>query len=706
MSSSGPAGVWAPRRLLGPLDVLMLSAWCGLAAGLLEVGTRVLCRSIDPTNRLYLMSRHFVWLAPISNLMLFAGMGLFLAVATKLWPRRGGWFCPRLITFWAVLPVLMVASPRIYPQAWVILALGVASRLTAILDGHATKLRRWLMVSFPALLGFLLLLVSLRFGEDWLKERREAGRPWPPADSPNVLLIVLDTVRADHLSLYGYERPTSPNLERLSRRGIRFDEARATAPWTLASHASLFTGRLPHELGVKWLTPLRAPFPTLAAYLGSHGYATAGFVANTLYCSYDTGLDRGFTHYEDYVLEHLMPYRTAWLVDRALQAVSDLGVFLGRSLDVGPFRPMHQSWIASLFIVDRRKDAGSINREFVDWLAQRREPGRPFFAFLNYYDAHAPYVLPSGATYRFGLKPRRAADFIFLVEDWEAIDKRRLRPSYRELARDSYDNCLAYLDQRLGELIGELHVRGLLDRTLVIVTSDHGEGLGEHDLFDHGESLYRAEIRVPLLVVLPAGNRYRGVVRQAVSLRDLPATIVDLVGLADGSPFPGRSLASRWREPSPAPERPGAAEGAIAELQSPNPFEPNQGRSPAHRGPLLSLAEGDFAYIRNGGDGTEELFNERDDPNELHNLSHVDAMQPVLRRFRHRLGQLQNGFTQPGGSAAASGSDQAHRPELGRGRPDLRTGRKPPSATLDSASAAPDRLEPNPPHDPPRIGVR
>ncbi len=150
MSSSGPAGVWAPRRLLGPLDVLMLSAWCGLAAGLLEVGTRVLCRSIDPTNRLYLMSRHFVWLAPISNLMLFAGMGLFLAVATKLWPRRGGWFCPRLITFWAVLPVLMVASPRIYPQAWVILALGVASRLTAILDGHATKLRRWLMVSFPS----------------------------------------------------------------------------------------------------------------------------------------------------------------------------------------------------------------------------------------------------------------------------------------------------------------------------------------------------------------------------------------------------------------------------------------------------------------------------------------------------------------------------------------------------------------------------
>ena len=125
----------------------------------------------------------------------------------------------------------------------------------------------------------------------------------PPPDAPNVLLIVLDTVRADHLSLYGYRRPTSPTLERLARRGVRFDEARATAPWTLPSHASLFTGRWPHELGVKWLTPWRGNDPTLAEYLGSRGYATAGFVANTLYCSYDSGLGRGFTRYDDYILD-------------------------------------------------------------------------------------------------------------------------------------------------------------------------------------------------------------------------------------------------------------------------------------------------------------------------------------------------------------------------------------------------------------------
>ena len=127
----------------------------------------------------------------------------------------------------------------------------------------------------------------------------------PPAGSPNVLLIVLDTVRADHLSLYGYERPTTPFLERLARRGIRFDQARAAAPWTLASHATMFTGRWPHELDVEWPCPLREDVPTLAEHLGSLGYATAGFVGNTLYCSYDGGLDRGFTHYEDYVLDTL-----------------------------------------------------------------------------------------------------------------------------------------------------------------------------------------------------------------------------------------------------------------------------------------------------------------------------------------------------------------------------------------------------------------
>ena len=199
--------------------------------------------------------------------------------------------------------------------------------------------------------------------------------------------------------------------------------------------------------------------------------------------------------------------------------------------------------------------------------------------------------------YRFGREPRSADDFIFLGEYWESMDKLTLPPAYRELARDSYDNCVAYLDERLGELLEHLLRSGVLDDTLVILTSDHGEGLGEHGLFNHGESLYRPEIRVPLLIMMPSNSRMTGHVPNTVSLRDLPATIVDLVGLRHESPFPGRSLARFWREPSD-PSNHSSGDEVISELSKPNPYDPNQGRSP-RRGPLISLAEDGFVYIRN-----------------------------------------------------------------------------------------------------------
>jgi arylsulfatase A-like enzyme len=192
----------------------------------------------------------------------------------------------------------------------------------------------------------------------------------------------------------------------------------------------------------------------------------------------------------------------------------------------------------------------------------------------------------------------------------------------------------------LGALFNDLERRGVLDHTVVIVTSDHGEGLGEHALFDHGESLYRTEIRVPLLIVTPLRSPSPAVVRETVSLRDLPATLVDLVGLGIGSPFPGRSLAGLWREPSGgAPADP--IEGALSELASPNPLDPNQGRSPAHRGSLSALSQAGFVYIRNEGDGSEELFDEREDPQELSNRARLEGMQPLLQRFRDHLDQIQ-----------------------------------------------------------------
>ena len=289
-----------------------------------------------------------------------------------------------------------------------------------------------------------------------------------------------------------------------------------------------------------------------------------------------------------------------------------------------------------------RKDAGAINDAFLGWLDRRRGRRRPYFAFLNYYDAHAPYLPPEGTPIRFGPGPRSELDFLLLVEHWSEIDKLHLRQNFADLILDSYENSLAYLDGRLGRLFVELGRRGPMDRTLVIITADHGEELGDHELFEHGESLYRPEIRVPLLFILPSGRYAGSVVRETVSLRDLPATIVDLAGLADGSPFPGRSLARLWRDPRSG-HRDFDADDAFSELPVPNPTLPSKGRSPAAKGPLVSLARDKYVYIRNEGDGRERLYDESADPRELTDLSGDAGLQPVLRLLRERLDRISGG---------------------------------------------------------------
>jgi arylsulfatase A-like enzyme len=628
-----------PRFRAGALDLLLWSIWLGLCAGLLEVGTRVACRAIDPTGQLYLMTRHFVWLTPLANMVVFFCLGLLLAGVTKLWPRLGKWLSPRLLGALALLPIFLVAAPGIHPAARFAVTLGIASLLVWRLEFvPVTRKRSFLVWGLPVLAVFVLTLAVSVLAGDWLKQWREAHRAIPPPGSPNVLFIVLDTVRSDRLSLYGYRRATTPNLERLAQHGIRFDRARATAPWTLPSHASFFTGRWPHELDVHWLTPLKTGAPVLAEFMGSRGYATAGFVANTGYCSYDTGLARGFTYYEDYSLKKLAFLQTAVFVKEILRPMFELG-----NADESGLLDSLPELLKRWFYADARKDASLINRAFLDWLARRPEQTRPFFVFLNYMDAHAPYKLPDRAQHRFGHRPRSRHEMRVIHEGWDLIDKLTLPKHYLTMARDAYDNCLAYLDEQLGVLFDELHQRALLDDTLVVIASDHGEGLGEHDLFDHGESLYSTELDVPLLILLPLESRTARVVPQVVSLRDLPATIVDLVGQGAGSPFPGYSMADLWRDSERAAATPCTA---FSELLVPNPRNSNHGRSPAYRGPLISVADGDFVYIRNLGDGAEELFNKGDDRHELSNQAGLVTMKPLLDRFRKQVARL--GTSTPG----------------------------------------------------------
>ena len=303
-----------------------------------------------------------------------------------------------------LLPPVWAAFPGIYGPAGFLLALGVASRFVPALERHAAGFRRLVRVSFPVVAGLVPILAASLWGSDRLKEWREEMRPLPPPGSPNVLLIVLDTVAADHLSLYGYNRPTSPTLDELALRGIRFDRAQATSSWTLPSHASMFTGRWPHELSAGWLTPLDGTLSHPGRVPGVARLRDGRLRRQHRYCAADSGLSRGFTAYHDYIFPRLTAFKTAVLVDRSVDGLQAIERFLEDWLDFDLLSPAveHLWW---LFKSDR-KEAAVVNREFLDWLSRRRQPERPFFAFLNYFDAHNPYQLPETGIHRFGVKPR------------------------------------------------------------------------------------------------------------------------------------------------------------------------------------------------------------------------------------------------------------------------------------------------------------
>jgi arylsulfatase A-like enzyme len=296
-----------------------------------------------------------------------------------------------------------------------------------------------------------------------------------------------------------------------------------------------------------------------------------------------------------------------------------------------------------------RKTAATMNQDALDWLAQRPS-GRPFFLFLNYYDAHAPFVPPEEASKRFGLCAlprseqvnmlRRARDLNQEKESATiaAEERARIQRQAIDILVDGYDSSIAYLDDQIGRLFDELRRRGLLENTLVIVTSDHGEHLQERGFTGHGLSLYRRELHVPLLVFPPRALPDRRVVAEPVSLRELPATVVDLIGLTDGSEpaFPGRSLA-RFFQPG-THDADSLIEPVLSEVEHQTTIPPLPW-VPASLGSVKALTTAKEVYIRNS-DGREELYDRLNDSFEAKNLITSDQKTDSLKRHREVLDRL------------------------------------------------------------------
>jgi arylsulfatase A-like enzyme len=626
----------------GFISLLLLSAWCGLIAGLLEAGTIALRKQVFDPNPLFRMSRHFVWLIPLSNVCVFLTLGLLGGMMVLGWPRRGRWLFTRGLCALTLLPALLVAFPQIYAVAWLAVALGAAAQIVPRLERNGRILRRFVFVSLPAAIALLVIPEASFWLGDRIKQWGENARPLPPSGSPNVLVIVMDSVAAGHLGLHGYGRATSTTLAELAERGVQFDSARAACSWTLPSHATMFTGRWLHELSVGWLTPLDRTHPTLAGFLGDRGYATAGFVGNTWYCATDSGLARGFVHYEDYILPGLTAFNMAVLVRSAMEGFQAIIYFAEDWLESAGLLPhLERLWRS---LATDRKGAAVTNRELLDWLAYRPQPKRPFFAFLNYFDAHYPYQLSPGRPHRFGVEPADDHQRL-LINHWWDLDKSTLSPKGVAFAVDAYDDCIADLDEQVGKLVDELERRGILAQTWLIITSDHGESFGEHrGVFCHGMSLYETELHVPLLVVPPGGLAEKQVVKETVSLRDLAATVVDLSGLGDDAPFPGVSLARFWKRPAPAaPLHPPTASAALAEVVPVNPLNKNSRGVPQQLPPLGAVKEAEWSYIRQDLDDREELFHLSADPKEDRNLAGEPAYQATLQEKRKALSRLTGG---------------------------------------------------------------
>ncbi len=620
--SDAPAGRGEPdpshRPSLSPRGALVLAAGFGLAGGFLDVAGIVLDKHLFQVPAYYKRGWFFAWTVPLGDLAILMVPGLL--VAGLVWLRQG------LVSLRAaawLFATLALAGPLlglpIYDSACWLLAAGLGRWIGRGVAALGPRPRRWAGRGLVGLAGLLVLIAAITMGRQALAEHRALARlPAPTAGAPNVLLLVLDTVRAESLSLYGYGRPTTPDLTRWARRGVRFDRAVAPSSWTFPSHGCFFTGQWPYRLQAHWQPTLDASYPTLAEFLGRHGYRTAGFVANTSYCSYESGLDRGFAHYEDYPLSWGM-----------ILAGTSLGrwatLYAPHFLPLGRFREL--KWIEY-----QSRDARGINRAFLDWLSGQGPGERPFFAFLNYLDAHEPFLVPEEPATHFGLRPGSRADYEALLTYWDQ-DKTRLTPRDVALARDAYDDCIAALDRQVGSLLDELDRRGVLGKTVVIITSDHGEDFGDHGVFNHGFSLYLHELLVPLVILAP-GAPAGFVVSDPVSLRDLPATVVDLLGLAGGSPFPGRSLAARWRPASG--DRP-ATSPALSEVSLPvTDPDPRHLTGPGHWGYAMSLVDGDQHYIRDSQE-SEELYDLAADPPESQNRSLAPGAYDAISRLRRSI---------------------------------------------------------------------
>ena len=399
---------------------------------------------------------------------------------------------------------------------------------------------------------------------------------------PNVLLISMDTTRADHLSVYGYERDTSPVLRSLAAEGVRFEVAYAPSATTAPSHASLFTALSPVAHGVvKNGRPLAPDFETLAEVLAAQGYQTAAVVSSYV-LSERFGFAQGFGHFDADFSQADVPDGMRHWEGHVVE-----GKFHGRADDT--------------------------TRRALAWLDDRSHPEAPFFLFVHYFDPHDPYLPPKNF----------APPFVPGAKEALKLNRNIF----------FYDVLVAFTDQEIGRLLAGIDGRRLEGETLVVVTGDHGEGLMDHGHMFHGAHIYEEGVRVPLIFRWPGTIPPGAVVSEPVQLTDIVPSLLDMLGLLPARPLHGQSLAGVL-----------SGEGDLEGERPVHLYRRHYAGGEVMKGVYVEgekfgLRRGRWKLIEGPEEGTLELFDLESDPGERVNLAgqepeRVARMQAEISAFR------------------------------------------------------------------------
>ncbi|MCB9682074.1 MAG: sulfatase [Alphaproteobacteria bacterium] len=452
--------------------------------------------------------------------------------------------------------------------------------------------------------------------DDDAEPQRKVHADRPPApQGPNVLVIVWDTVRADHTSLYGYDKPTTPHLAAwAAANGVVYDRAVSPGVWTLPSHASLFTALPGRTHGVDAAhTRLDDSFTTFAMRFSDLGYDTYAFVSNP-YIMDGSHLLEGFDLVD-------RPWQNPWRTKVHDHIASKL-IPDDASTPLSPQWPRGGGNNKYLF-----KESGPVLAEAVfQRLEERQDDGRPWFVFVNYMEAHLPRI-PTLASRQAVMTPDEIARsyhveqtterfhrYMTGVEDFDDADLAALR--------GVYDAALIDLDAATKELLDGLRARGLDDDTIVVLTSDHGESLGEHKLLLHKYAIYNALTRVPLVVSWP-GHLTPGHVTDAVSVADVLPKVIELGHIPFAEPVL-TELAAR-----PAPQQPGVVSeyNAVAKSLLKQFFRRHPGAERERFFDTWQAIElGDYKFLESRK-GKAELYDVVRDPHETHDLTADEAAQ-------------------------------------------------------------------------------